>query len=1080
MKLQIRVFRHNCFMLFFSLFLALISTGSLYGQEQNLKIRSLTCEYRENPLGVEVGKPRLSWKLETDQRGQKQTGYSLLVASSEQNLNKNIGDIWDSGKVLSDHSLNVVYEGEPLKSRQQYFWKVKLWDKDGQASAWSALAKWSMGILHSSEWKGQWIGGRNETALSDMGQGFRSRNATSANTTKWVQIDLGKEESINALFIYTIKRFPEKPNVTGNHGFPLRFYIEVADNPEMKNAKRVVDFSKEDFTVPSHPKFRVPFLAKDKKFNIKDTKGRYLRLTATKMRADEKGNYWYGMKEIQVMTPTGRNVAASKKVSASESVETDEWGKQNLTSYFETAGSKALMLRKEVNVKEKPVRATAYMCGLGMSELYINGNKPNDHKLDPADTDYRKRVMYVVHDVTETFKEGRNALAVLLGNGLYDINFRDTWDLEGAAWIGPKKLLLQIELEFADGTKQTIVSDPDWKFSSGEIVYNSWRGGESIDKRKTQAGWKQPGFNDSEWKPVVPLIAPQGRLESQKHAPIRRTKEVRPVKIMEPSPGIYVYDMGQNFSGWAKFKASGKSGQKLQLNFSEILNSDGLIDHSNWSSSYIYGRYQTGELILSGKKSDLYEPHFTYYGFQYVQVEGLEEKPSLDDMVGVMVHTDPKQIGDFACSNEKFNRLHTVITHSLLNYVHHRPRDPARERLGWTQDSWQLSEPSYYNFDMALNDRFWFRDMKLGQEKNGHVPPVCPSPNWGNWDQPECMSCPWWGGAMTYGPWFLYQFRGDKALLEELYPHMKASVDFIHGTSEDYIVSWGLGDWGSVKHTPKNLFNTTAFYNLTNIVAQVAELLGKSEDAGEYNRLANTIRDSFNKKFLNVETGSYGVESQAAYALPLLLGMVPEKHKAKVQQHLKDEVKRDNGHLNTGFNGTQALMKVLTEIDPEMAYSIANQEDEPSWWGMIKDGRTTIPEFWNGDGVQNIVNLGGPCENWFYYGLAGIRSDLAYPGFKHFLIKPMFVEDINWVKAHHNSPYGRIAVEWKRKKGKYEVNVTVPANSTARVYLLGKNITEGGLPADEVEGITFLRMENDLAVFKLNSGRYQFLSKSKK
>ena len=1073
MKSKIRVFRNNLFVLLFSLSLALISAGSLFGQESNVLVTSLTCEYMENPMGIDVERPRLSWKLESGHRGQKQSAYRLLVASSEQNLNKNIGDLWDSGNVPSDQSLNVIYEGKPLESRQHYFWKMRAWDKEGQVSAWSEPASWSMGILHASEWKGQWIGGRNETALSDMGLGFRSPNASTANATNWVQIDLGTEESMKTLLIYTIKKFQERPNVTGNHGFPIRFYIEVADNPEMKNAKRVVDFSQEDYAPPTHPKFRLFF-------DFKGVKGRYLRMTATKLRADASENHWFGMREMQLLSPAGRNVAASKKVTASESVETDEWGVQNLTSYFETEGSKALMLRKEVNVEKKPVRATAYMCGLGMSELYINGHKPDDHKLDPADTDYRKRVMYVIHDVTEAFVEGENALAVLLGNGWYDINFRDTWDFSGASWIGPKKLLLQIELEFADGTKQTIVSDPDWKFSSGEIVYNSLRGGETIDKRKTQAGWKQPEFNDSKWKPAIPLIAPQGRLESQKHVPIRETKEVRPVKIMEPSPGIYVYDMGQNFSGWAKFKASGKSGQKLQLNFSEILNSDGLIDHGNWTSSYIYGRYQTGELILSGKKSDLYEPHFTYYGFQYVQVEGLEEKPSLDDMVGVMVHADPKPIGDFACSNEKFNRLHAVITHSLLNYVHHRPRDPARERLGWTQDSWQLSEPSYYNFDMALNDRFWFRDMKLGQERNGHVPPVCPSPNWGNWDQPECMSCPWWGGAMTYGPWFLYQFRGDKALLEELYPHMKASVDFIHGTSEDNIISWGLGDWGSVTHTPKKQSNTIAFYNLTNIVAQVAELLGKSEDAGEYNRLANTIRDSFNQKFLDVGTGSYGVNSQTAYALPLLLGMVPEEHKAKVQQHLKDEVKRDNGHLNTGFNGTQALMKVLTDIDPETAYSIANQEDEPSWWGMIKDGRTTIPEFWNGDGVQNIVSLGGPLENWFYYGLAGIRSDLAYPGFKQFLIKPSYVKDIDWVKAHHNSPYGRIAVEWKRKKGKYEVDVTVPANSTARVYLPGEKITEGGLPVDKVEGITFLRMENDLAVFKLNSGRYQFLSKSKK
>lgn len=229
----------------------------------------------------------------------------------------------------------------------------------------------------------------------------------------------------------------------------------------------------------------------------------------------------------------------------------------------------------------------------------------------------------------------------------------------------------------------------------GEIIYNSLRGGETIDANKEQPGWKLAGFDDSSWKPVMKLNGPQGRLESQQHVPNRKTKKVRPVKILEPAPGIYVYDMGQNFSGWVKFNTSGKKGQKIQLNFAEQLNDQGMIEQDHWSSSYIYGRYQTMELNLSGKEKDLFEPRFSYFGFQYVQVEGLSTKPSLDDMEGIMVHVDPEEKGSFACSNEKFNRLHSVITHSLLNYTHHRPRDPAREKLGWTQDTWQLAGPSF-------------------------------------------------------------------------------------------------------------------------------------------------------------------------------------------------------------------------------------------------------------------------------------------------------------------------------------------------------------------------------------------------
>jgi len=1046
--------------------------------EMGITIQDLRCEYSTNPLGIETSEPRLSWILESNQRGQKQTAWHLLVASSRDKLDKNIGDLWDSGRVTNEQSQNIIYGGKLLKTLQQCFWKVMVWDKTGQPSSWSEPNAWTMGMLAASDWKADWIGATEKSAMDGMGKGFRSKSEKNENAVKWVQVDLGKEEPIDRILLFTVKYFHDSvPYYTPDHGFPLRFFVEVADNPEMQNAKRVLDHTEKDYYPPGWPHCRVPMKLEEGSF------GRYIRITATKLRRERNNEYWFGLAEIQVFSPTGRNLADGVEADASDSFETKEWSVTNLTKYFKTEESNAVLLRKEIVLKEKPVRAIACMSGLGMSELYMNGNKVDDHKLDPADTDYRKRVMYVTHDLTDRFEKGKNVLGVILGNGWYDINFRDIWDIEGSTWAAPKKLLLQIELEFADGSKQTIVSDPSWKWSTGEIVYNSLRGGETIDANRKQTGWKLAEFNDSSWKPVVNLNAPEGVLESQQHVPNRKTKEVRPVKIFEPAPGIYVYDMGQNFSGWVKFSTSGKKGQTIQLNFAEQLNDDSMIEQDHWSSSYIYGRYQTGELILSGKEKDIFEPRFTYFGFQYVQVEGLSVKPLLDDMVGVMVHVDPKENGGFSCSNEKFNRLHSVITHSLLNYIHHRPRDPAREKLGWTQDAWQLAEPSFYNYDLGSVYRLWFRDMKAGQEASGHVPPVNPSPVWGNWGQNGSnLSCPWWGGAMNYGPWQLYHFTGDKDFLKELYPGMKASVDFIHSTSKELIIDWGLGDWGEVGtlglpvNTPKNFSNTCAFYYLATINAQVAEILGEKEDAIKYNQLANDIRDAFNKKFLDFKTGSYGENSQTKYALPLLLGMVPDEIIEIAGQHLIKEVKKKNGHLSTGFVGSMALMKTLSDLDPELAYAIANQEDEPSWWGMIKDGRTTIPEFWNGEGVQNIVSLGGPLENWFYYGLAGIRPDPAAPGFKNCIIKPAFVKDLDWLKAHHDSPYGRIAVEWKRRDGKIEVDVTVPVNSTATIYLPGKNIREGGLPIHKANGISFLRIENDRAVYKLSSGEYAFES----
>jgi alpha-L-rhamnosidase len=1046
-----------------------------------IRVSNLLCETIDNPQGIDAVNPRLSWSLESDQRGQKQTAWRLIVASSAGVLQKNTGDLWDSGIVKAEDQ-SIRYNGKPLESLKQYFWKVMVWDKTGQPSSWSEPKHFAMGMLDASGWKAEWIGATEKSAMAGMGKGFRSKTEKRADAAKWVQVDLGEVEPIDRILLYTVKFFHDSvPYYTPDHGFPLRFYIEVADNPEMRNAVRVSDHTEADFYPLGWPHCRVPVKPEE------GVLGRYIRITATKLRHEGDGDYWFGLAEIQVFSPTGRNLADGAPVTASDSREAGEWSVKNLTKYFKTEESAALLLRKKVVLNKKPVRAIACMSGLGMSELYINGQKADDHKLDPADTDYRKRVMYVTYDLTKSIGKGENVIGVILGNGWYDINFRDIWDFEGSTWAASKKLLLQIELEFSDGSKKTIVSDGSWKWSTGEIVYNSLRGGETIDAGKAQPGWNLPGFDDSSWKPAIRLNAPEGRLESQLHVPNREIKEVRPVRILEPAPGIYIYDMGQNFSGWVKFRASGEKGRIVQLNFAEQLNDKGMIDQDHWSSSYIYGRYQTGELILSGMEKDLFEPRFTYFGFQYVQVEGLSAKPALDDMVGVMVHVSPGVKGSFACSSEKFNRLHSVINHSLLNYTHHRPRDPARERLGWTQDVWQIAEPSFYNYDLGTVFRLWFRDMKAGQEASGHVPPVNPAPVWGNWGQNGSnLSCPWWGGAMHYGPWQLYQFNGDLELLRELYPGMKASLDFIHSTSKELIIDWGLGDWGDVGsidipvNTPRNFSNTCAFYYLATICTQIAETLGETEDYLKYDKLANDILQAFNKKFLDTNTGSYGENSQTKYALPLLLGMVPDEMKDIAGQRLIGEVKKKNGHLSTGFVGTMALMKVLSDLNPEVAYEIASQEEQPGWWGMIKDGRSTIPEFWSGEGVQNIVSLGGPLENWFYYGLAGIRPDPSGPGFKKFILKPAFVKELDWLKAHHDSPYGRISVDWERRENKIQFRFTVPVGSTATVYIPAiaqhngqhPEILEGGEPVQDSSLFRLVRREKNDYVYEAGSGAY--------
>ncbi len=359
--------------------------------DRGISIHDLRCEYSTNPLGIETNKPHLSWKIDSDIRGQKQTAYRILVASSQENLDKEAGDLWDSGKVTNEQSQNIIYNGKPLQTLQQCFWKVKVWpalsgaegDKTGRPSSWSGPNTWTMGMLADSDWKADWIGATEKSAMAGMGKGFRSKPEKSSNKEKWVQVDLGKEEPIDRILFYTVKYFHDSiPYYTPDHGFPLRFFVEVADNPEMQNAKRVLDHTKKDYYPPGWPHCRVPIKLEE------GVSGRYVRITATKLRKENKNEYWFGLAEVQVFTPTGRNLADGAKIHASDSHETGEWSAANLTKYFKTEESSAVLLRKEFVLEEKPVRAIACMSGLGMGELYLNGKKADDHKLDPADTDY--------------------------------------------------------------------------------------------------------------------------------------------------------------------------------------------------------------------------------------------------------------------------------------------------------------------------------------------------------------------------------------------------------------------------------------------------------------------------------------------------------------------------------------------------------------------------------------------------------------------------------------------------------------------------------------------------------------------
>ena len=460
--------------------------------------------------------------------------------------------------------------------------------------------------------------------------------------------------------------------------------------------------------------------------------------------------------------------------------------------------SAAVYMRRQVELPSPVRRATAFICGLGYYELYINGRKVGDRVLDPLFTDYDKRVVYAAYDVTDRLAAGSNAVGIVLGNGWYSSPTRDVFGMHDVNWRTPPKVRLNIVVEYESGAREVIATDRTWRWGHGEIVYNSVRSGETIDHTRTVHGWNEVGFRDSLWRPVCRVPAPLGRLTADPMPPMRVTGELPAERVVRTSPGVYLVDFGENLTGWVEARVRGERGQTVELQFNEVLKADGSLDTQN-STWHTRGRYQTGLLILGGEGMETFEPRFTYHGFRYMQVRGLTYEPSPEDFTAKCVHTDLPSAGTFHCSMPKLNELNAAVRRTLLNSIHGIPgEEPTREKMGWTLDAAVVMESYLYNFDALNAYKKALRDFRDAQAPTGHIPSTVPSAGWGYVHEDGSLDYwddPWWGGSIFLLTDKLYLHTGDVGVLEYAFPALKAYVDFLTSTARDHIVTWSLGDW---------------------------------------------------------------------------------------------------------------------------------------------------------------------------------------------------------------------------------------------------------------------------------------------
>ena len=751
------------------------------------------------------------------------------------------------------------------------------------------------------------------------------------------------------------------------------------------------------------------------------------------------------------------------------------------------------MFRDEFRI-EHPVRqAIVYVSGLGQYELRLNGTNVTETALNPGWTNYRKTVLYNSYDVTDRLRPGGNALGVMLGNGMYNVQGVHGRYTKFIGSFGQPKLILQMHLLYKDGTEDVIVSDQSWKTTSGPIVFSSPYGGEDFDARQEPVGWDRPGFADKNWVPALEVAGPDGdlrepgkELSGAKIPPITVAEMLKPTNVRALKPGVQVYDLGKNSSGWPEIVVRGHAGDRIQMLPGELLNPDGSVTQRSGSASPSDPVLFT--YILSGKGEERWHPRFSYYGFRYVQVERTPAEsggpaPEILSLQGDFIHDDVTVDGHFSSDVPLLNDIHGLIDRAILSNSMSVLTDcPTREKLGWLEQTHLAGASIMYNYDVQALYAKTVRDMAEAQLPNGFVPAIAPeyvafvdrngvSTNFR--DSPE------WGSALILDPWQIYEFYGNAEILKTYYPAMVRYAEYLHSRLQDGMLVYGLGDWfdvgpnvpGESQLTSKGLTATAIYYRDLQVLANAARLLRRDSDAQRFASEAESTRNAFNRHLFHAETGIYDRGSQTAQAMPLVLGLVPEAARAAVLANLVGDIRAHQNHVTAGDIGFHYVVRALTDAGrSDVVFDMLSRTDSPSYGYQLARGATTLTEAWNTDprSSQNHFML-GHAEEWFYRGLAGVDFDMSRPAQKRIELHPSFVPGVSNVHASFLSVMGTVESFWERSGDEIRWTVTLPAGTQGTV------VFPSGADAISLDGKPLGPPDSYSAGLLLRSGQHRLL-----
>ena len=1038
------------------------AAGSGPGAATTTRVTGPTVEYVRHPLGLDTPRPRLSWPLVSDRPGRTQSAYQIRVATAPRLLAR--PDVWDSGKVTSSESVLVPYAGPALTARTRYSWSVRVWDDDGKVSAWSAPSWWETGLMDASDWSARWIAAPSSVV-----------GAPALDGASWIWFPEGDPASSAPAATRWFRGGGDVPAAV------TRARLVVAADDGCTAYVNGTQVAHTDAVGPAE-NWKRPLVV--------DVTG--LLRTGANAIAVSAANAAVGPAGLLVLleltTADGvRTLATDGSWRTTDREPVGDWRSAGyddrpwspakvLAAWgsgpwgaVRASYSPAAQLRHEFRLKRKAVaRARLYSTALGLYEAHLNGERVGEDRLAPGWTDYHKRVQYQTYDVTRLLIPGANALGVTVAAGWYAGNI---------AWFGPHQygerpaLLAQLEVTYTDGTTERVLSDTDWHAATGPITGADLVVGEEYDARLETDGWTRAGFDTADWAQAEAVDGVTAAVVAEVGGPSRVERELSARKMTEPKPGVFVFDLGQNMVGAVRLTVSGTAGTTVRLRHAEVLNPDGTLYTDNLRTARATDTY-----TLRGGGAETYEPRFTFHGFRYVEVTGFPGRPSLDAVVGRVIHTSAPFTMDFRTNVPMLNQLHSNITWGQRGNFLSIPTDtPARdERLGWTGDINVFAPTAAYTMESARFLTKWLWDVRDDQTSDGAFTNV--APDLGQVGQGVAG----WGDAGVTVPWALYQAYGDVRVLEQSWASMLKWLDYLKRHSNGHLrPAEGFGDWLNVQEeTPKDVIGTAYFAHSADLVARTAEVLGK--DPAPYVSLFHAVRDAFRAAYVTTGARVKG-DTQTGYVLALSMDLLADADRGPAADRLVELIRAEDWHLSTGFLGTPRLLPVLTATGhTDVAYRLLLQRTFPSWGYQIDRGATTMWERWDSitpdggfqDAGMNSFNhyAYGSVGEWMYANITGIAP--GGPGFRKIVVRPRPGGGVTEAEGRFDSLYGPVTTRWKKDSGGFRLTVSLPANTTAEVWVPAGEAADG---TDIAHGTAeFLRREDGCAVFAVRSGRYQF------